>query len=161
MIKGYRIHPVFLSPFSYALYFAVVLNKVIHTFISRLLLRSSPSAIRRLVISIVVYPVDAVLIRRARTHVLIKRLERRTPTLANLNSATTIMTIAGITNGTTSTLHPLPNSVLATLRKTMFFWSHTNIFFNETTARASIPSPKRVKTILFYNTTVANALHAT
>lgn len=77
-----------------------------------LLLLSSPPAIRRLIVPVVINSIDAIPRTRPWPHVSQKRLERVPPSLANANTSPTVQRVSFIRECIASGIHPNPRPIL-------------------------------------------------
>lgn len=106
--------------------FTFVCQYHIVTLVSVLLVRSSPSAIPRFVIATLVWiAINAVSGRWSRTHVLKKRLKRRSPSFAHLNAVRTIPLVVFIAAVVASCQHRAPRTVCKRSRFIVRYWTNT------------------------------------
>lgn len=123
---------------------AVVRDINIAARVIRLLRRRRPSAVARLVVPIVVYPIDRRTVR-ARTHVREERREVFAPAIADSNSTAAVVAICAIGRIAASLSHRAPNTVFRrqTARRMSVGESEASRhFIDEAPATRRVSAPK-------------------
>lgn len=113
--------------------------------LSALLRRSRPSAIRRLIISVWIKPVDRVLRCRFSSHVSEEILKRVSPPVANLNTSASPPRIVLVPSAIAAFLHLQPGHILrrfAASRLSMSGAHSRQLFFSEASARVRASATK-------------------
>lgn len=117
--QGGFVHSESLGQFLEAQHFSLVLYQVIATHVPHLRCSHSPAAIALAVALVVINAFKSMLRRRSWSHVLVERLERSRPFVADRNASSSVTNIACCSWTFASTLDPKPDVVLRALASTM------------------------------------------
>lgn len=156
-VKGCLGYPNLSSPLSYGVSFTTKRNPAIRPAIICLLEHGCPSAITGFVVAIRIDPVKAHSVVRTRSHIF-QKLCKVVPSLADLNAACAIESVAASLRITASRSHALPNPVLWRLAgQPMFSYAVAGVLIFITAARYDSSFGEMVTAHPFLRATVAAA----
>ena len=139
--QGGTVYVESLSPLRQAMRFAPECDQPVRAGIPGLFLLGRPSAVLRLIVSVIINAVNAMLGRRPRAHVGEERLERISPALADADTAMAVPLVRRVVGVITAAFHPCPRAVLWTrpaTRRMTVAGAHVSVEASTTAAHACL-----------------------